>query len=175
MAQITTITSEALQATIRRLLPSQRGFGEDLEATNVIQPIIDLTPTAEGSSVPTNLQTALALDSQIVFSTSNTTDTITSTTGFFRVVGTASTFLSGSGTSLCNLNLTDGTSTIVCWRTRLANAGSQTVSFDLVFFLKAGVSLEAFSSDTNSIINGSARQIADITGNLVNPSGFNPQ
>ena len=60
MAQITQITSEALQATIRRLLPSQQGFGEDLQASNVITPIIDLTPTAEGSSLSENLSTALA-------------------------------------------------------------------------------------------------------------------
>ena len=52
MAQIINITSEALQATIRRLLPSQQGFGEDLQATNVVQPIIDLTPTAEGTVLP---------------------------------------------------------------------------------------------------------------------------
>ena len=52
--EITPITSEALQAVIRRLLPSQRGFGDDLQATNLITPIIDLTPTAEGSSIPTS-------------------------------------------------------------------------------------------------------------------------
>ena len=45
MAQLINLTSEALQATIRRLLPSQQGFGEDLQATNVVTPIIDLTPT----------------------------------------------------------------------------------------------------------------------------------
>ena len=42
MAEIIRITSEALQATIRRLLPSQTGFGDDLQATNLITPIIDL-------------------------------------------------------------------------------------------------------------------------------------
>ena len=38
MPQITPITSEALQAKIRQLLPSQIGFGEDLQAQNVIVP-----------------------------------------------------------------------------------------------------------------------------------------
>ena len=51
MAQLISITSEALQATIRRLLPSQQGFGEDLQASNVITPVIDVTPTAEGLSL----------------------------------------------------------------------------------------------------------------------------
>jgi len=60
LPQIIRLTSEALQASIRRLLPSQQGFGLDLEATNVITPIIDLTPTAEGSELRQDLQSALA-------------------------------------------------------------------------------------------------------------------
>ena len=92
--QITRITSEALQATIRRLLPSQQGFGEDLQATNVITPIIDLTPTAEGSSVPESLQQALAYGSQTVFSQTNAGDVaIISTAGFYRITGSYSFIL----------------------------------------------------------------------------------
>ena len=49
MAEITSVTSEALQRKVRELLPSQRGFGEDLQAQNVIVPIVDLTRSAEGS------------------------------------------------------------------------------------------------------------------------------
>ena len=59
MSQIISITSEALQATVRRLLPSQQGFGEDLQASNVILPVIDLTPTAEGSQLPNDLARSL--------------------------------------------------------------------------------------------------------------------
>ena len=73
MAQITTVTSEALQATLRRLLPSQQGFGEDLQASNVITPIIDLTPSAEGSILPDYLQTALTLTDATVFASNNNT------------------------------------------------------------------------------------------------------
>jgi hypothetical protein len=40
MAQIKSVVSESLQATIRRLLPSQSGFTEDLQAQNVIVPVI---------------------------------------------------------------------------------------------------------------------------------------
>ena len=61
MSQIIRITSEALQATVRRLLPSQQGFGEDLQASNVITPVIDLTPTAEGSQLPIDFARALGL------------------------------------------------------------------------------------------------------------------
>ena len=44
--EIITVNSEALQTTIRDLLPSQNGFGSELQASNVITPIIDLTATA---------------------------------------------------------------------------------------------------------------------------------
>ena len=89
MAQITTITSEALQSTIRRLLPSQQGFGEDLEASNVIQPIIDLTPTAEGTQLPFDLQTAINFTDATAFKAQGSTVTVASTPGFYRIFGTS--------------------------------------------------------------------------------------
>ena len=85
--QITSVTSEALQAQLRNLLPSQEGFGTDLMAQNVIVPIIDLTRAAEGSSVPQNLQTSLAFGSQTAFSANNSTVVIANTAGFYRVNG----------------------------------------------------------------------------------------
>ena len=57
--QITSVTSESLQAQIRALLPSQEGFGTDLMAQNVIVPVIDLTAAAEGSTVPQYLQNSV--------------------------------------------------------------------------------------------------------------------
>ena len=53
--EIITVNSEALQTQIRDLLPSQAGFGSELQATNVITPIIDLTSAAEGSGLPVDL------------------------------------------------------------------------------------------------------------------------
>ena len=76
MAQIKSITSEALEATVRNLLPSQQGFGEDLQAQNVIVPIIDLTPTAEGSQLPTSLQQAYGFDDITSFNITNATTAI---------------------------------------------------------------------------------------------------
>lgn len=173
--QITSVTSEALQAQIRSLLPSQEGFGTDLMAQNVIVPIIDLTRAAEGSSVPQILQTALAFGSQTAFNVSNTTTTLANTPGFWRFQG-ASTAVSVVNTSN-TFNLTDGLSTKVIWGHVLNNYGSllTTVTFDLVVFLAAGESLTAITTNGFNILAGSYRQIADVNGVLVNPSGFNPQ
>ena len=69
--QIITVNSEALQTQIRDLLPSQNGFGSELQATNVITPVIDLTAAAEGSGLTTDLARALAFGSQTAFSVQN--------------------------------------------------------------------------------------------------------
>ena len=178
MAQIINITSEALQATIRRLLPSQQGFGEDLQATNVVTPIIDLTPTAEGSSLPIELQTALAFGSQTAFGAKNSTALITNTAGFHRVTAVAVSGSTSSADGLARLQMSDGLSTKDVWQLELdtdnqPNAVSEQI--DLVFFLDSGHSLSAISNSDETVVKGSVRQIANINGELVNPSGFNPQ
>ena len=89
MAEIVPVVSEALEAQVRDLLPSQRGFGEDLQASNVITPIIDLTAAAQGTTTPELLQTALAFGSQTAFSIQNATTTLINTTGSYRVIGTS--------------------------------------------------------------------------------------
>ena len=70
--EIITVNSEALETQIRDLLPSQNGFGSELQASNVITPIIDLTAAAEGSGLPTDLARAIAFGSQTAFDVSNT-------------------------------------------------------------------------------------------------------
>ena len=70
--EIITVNSEGLQTQIRDLLPSQNGFGSELQASNVITPIIYLTRAAEGSIVGENLQSAIAFGSQTAFDVRNT-------------------------------------------------------------------------------------------------------
>ena len=175
MPEIVPVVSETLEAQIRDLLPSQRGFGEDLHASNVITPIIDLTSAAEGTTVPQMLQTALAFASQSAFSAVGGSDTIANTAGFWRVTGAYS---AGSNTATVtgDINISDGltTKTLYGFR-REGNSGQTTGIFDFVVFLRSGDTLSAVSSDTATSIEGSARQIADVNGVLVNPSGFTPQ
>lgn len=175
MAQIISITSEALQATIRRLLPSQQGFGEDLQASNVITPVIDLTRQAEGSQVPENLQFALSLDSQTTFNASNSSVTAIATPGFWRVVGNyvISDNAAGVGARL-TLNNALTAKNIYNWE-RESNGGGMSGVYDFVIFLNPGESLSAVSNDSSAKLEGSVRQVATTTGTLVNPAGFTPQ
>lgn len=179
MAQIINITSEALQATIRRLLPSQQGFGEDLQASNVIQPIIDLTPTAEGSVLPAYLQTALAFDSQTSFEAENSTVVLANSPGFYRIFGAAVARDVGSSLrSEARITMTDGLSTKTVWEnvvtgiTASTTFGISALNIDVTVFLQAGESVSAVSNAGNTVLSGSVRQVATVTGELVNPSGY---
>jgi len=169
------ITSEALQLKIRQLLPSQTGFGDDLNASNTVVPIIDLTSAAEGSDVRPDLQTALAFGGIDTFSAVGSTATISNTAGFIRVFG-AYTAGSNAATVTADINISDGATskTLIGFR-REGNSGQSVQLFDFIVFLRSGDTLSAVSSDTATSIEGSARQVADLNGTLVQPTGFNPQ
>lgn len=176
MAQIRQVVSESLQSTIRRLLPSQQGFTEDLQATNVITPIIDLTPTAEGSLLPTNLQQSLAFGSQTAFNIAGATTVIANNAGFFRIFGTSLIRPNGGAAVHNRFSMSDGLSTKVVWghesNADSATDGTGTVTYDFTVFLAAGESISGVSSDSACIMAGSVRTVADVNGNLTNPSGF---
>ena len=172
--EIITVNSEDLQTQIRDLLPSQNGFGSELQATNVITPIIDLTGAAEGSGLPSYLQTALAFGSQTTFNVSNTTTTILNETGFFRIFGVANNE-AGSGLQQSLFTLSDGSSTKNIWR--LQADGSSTdhqfsLDFDFIVFLRAGDSVTVTSNAASVVVTGSTRQLATGDGTLVQPVGF---
>jgi len=174
MAEIREVVSEALQATVRRLLPSQRGFTEDLQASNVITPIIDLTPTAEGSALPAQLAQALSHGSNTDFQVINTTSTIINNTGFFRVFG-VSTIKCGATSSNNDIELSDGTTDVRIYRHRAVTGITDEVvclNFDFIVYLKAGDSLKMVSGGGSNVLAGSFRQVADVYGNIVNPVGF---
>ena len=178
MAQIRPITSESLEAKVRALLPSQQGFGEDLQAQNVIVPVIDLTAAA-ASTTPANLQTAVAFGSQTAFNAIGGTDTVANTPGFFRVFGVASMLSNGASNIALSFIMSDGLSNKTIWQmndfaTGGAVRNAHTV-FDFVAFLAAGESIIANSTAGIASLTGSSRQIADVNGNLVNPSGYSPQ
>ena len=166
MGQEFIIKSQALEDKVNQLLPSQGGFqaGVDLSASTTVIPIIDLTETAEGSDVRADLQTALSLNSITTFALNNQTATLITTTGYYRVFGNSQIQGSGSVT----FSLTDGVTTklFVAY-----GSGGDDVSqsYDFIVFLPAGNSLTCTCSSASANTNGNTRQIADVSGNLINP------
>jgi hypothetical protein len=171
VAQIISITSEALQATIRRLLPSQQGFGEDLQASNVITPIIDLTPTSEGSQLPVDLARAISFDGITEFSAVNSTATIANSPGFYRIFGTVS-YKSPNSTANGQVQISNGLSGKFPLLTSAAANSNLVIPFDFTVFLDTGESVSALSDEALCEVSGTSWQIADRYGNINNPSGF---
>jgi hypothetical protein len=171
MAQVVPIVSESLQATIRRLLPSQNGFGEDLQASNVILPTLDITPTAEGSQLPLKLQNALDSTTTSTGFQGASTQTITSSPGFYSVLLVANGANATFNTSQAvYVYINDGTSDKNIWFAQVtANVDA---IFDKVIFLPVGHSLKVQAVNSDVYVGVTIRQIADLYGNLTNPAGF---
>ena len=173
--EIITVNSEDLQAQIRDLLPSQNGFGSELQASNVITPIIDLTATAEGSILRADLQSALAFGSQTVFNANNAAVNLAASPGFWLVTYVSTLGVGTSGAVQNRFTITDGSSTKNIWRHRAGPVSSlqfSTVDGHLVFFLAPGETLAAETDSAVNNLSGSYRQIATGDGTFVNPNGF---
>ena len=178
MAQVTSIVSESLQRQIRTLLPSQNGFTEDLQAQNVIVPIIDLTATAEGSSLPSYLQTALTFTDATTFSVNNGSDTIINTPGFWQINAIFTSRASSSGADIGDIRIGDGSTTknVVRFVTDAVSSGSISTEYIVVVIcLSAGESITVNANTDEVFVCGSARQVAALDGTLINPTGFVPQ
>tara|TARA_B100000579_G_scaffold412426_1_gene404160 strand:+ start:860 stop:1390 length:531 start_codon:yes stop_codon:yes gene_type:complete len=170
------IKSEAIEDKINQLLPSQGGFqaGVDFSASTMVIPIVDLTETAEGSALRLDLQKSFSHNTATVFAVNNTTTTVVTTTGYFRIIGTATvTTLTTPGTDpKCAIILSDGTTDKEIWSQAIQSTGNavgSSVAIDLLVKLDAGDSLKISSNKAGADINGSVRQIADLSGNLTNP------
>ena len=179
MAQQTkSITSEALEAAYRSLTPSQEGFTEDLMASNTIVPVLDLTASAQGTSTPQNLQTAIAFGSQTAFEVANTTTVLANTAGFFRIFGVVTQPTSAGVATTATFQMSDGLSTKNIWRQSTPAIYANfwiNMDFDFIVFLRSGDSISAISDNISLVIAGSTRQVADVNGTLVYPVGFTPQ
>tara|TARA_B100001939_G_scaffold214586_1_gene184546 strand:- start:1461 stop:1961 length:501 start_codon:yes stop_codon:yes gene_type:complete len=163
LAQEFVIKQTNIEQRFDQLLPSQGGAGQgvDLSATTQIVPIVDLTPSAENSDFPQSLQEAFSHTNLTHNSVTNTTTNLATTPGFYRVFAT---FNSTAGVG--KIDITDGFSakTIIDCR---GNGGDNVVDF--ITKIEAGDTLRATSTDANMTINVTTRQVATITGSLINP------
>lgn len=174
MSQIIPIVSEALQATVRRLLPSQNGFGEDLQASNVIIPVVDLTPSAEGTELRSDLQRAL--DFTTTHKRVTTSDNDVGSTGFnFLYFSTFNT--SGTTNRSIEIKISTGLTSNTIWKCTVSAGNqpqSQFISPILTIFVPAAYTLSVVP-ESDLVTDVTTRQIADVSGVLVDPNGYTPQ
>lgn len=170
MGQEFFVKSTSLEDKVRQILPSQGGLGAgfDLSASTQIIPIVDLTESAEGSTLREDLQKSLSFSDITAFSVTNTTSTLVNTTGYYRVFGNC--FANNNGVG--SFTLTDGLGSKII--TRFSAIGGvddhESSNFDFIVFLSAGDSLTATSSSANCTLTGCTKQLASIDGELTNPS-----
>lgn len=167
MAQEFIIKSQQIEDKINQLLPSQGGFqaGVDFSASTMVIPIVDLTESAEGSNLRQDLQTSLSLNSCTAHDVQNTTSTLVNTTGYYRVNGVMRLYGAGSGF----FAVTDGFTTKTLMSFIGIAGATENKQIDFNVFLEAGDSLTCGTSSTSQRFLGTTRQIADISGNLINP------
>ena len=167
MGQEFFIKSDTLEDKVRQILPSQGGLGQnfDLSASTQIVPIVDLTESAEGSNLRADLQNAYSFNSTTTTNSINSRDIIINNTGYFRILGS----IVGEGVGVCKIELSDGTSTKILFQQVFGTGIVGVKQCDFTVFCEAGDSVIQESTTGVVGILTATRQIATITGELVNP------
>ena len=173
------VTDEALEKKFRDTFKSQGGaeLVDDLYASGVIMPVVDFTAAAQGSELRSDLQTAwdYATSENIITATQVN---LTSTPGFYKVDLICSTndFARASVTTIANVFIEENSTFKMVWRwSTVGQAGTapQAVTeSSFVVFISSGQTLGARAAAASETLNIWYRQIADVSGNLVNPLGF---
>lgn len=173
------VTDESLEKRFRDTFRSQGGaeLVDDLYAQGVIVPVVDFTAAATGQQLAQNLQTAWDSSTGSAQVNNQTTNLITNA-GFWQVDVSASFDPSGSSIgNLGRIEIFDGSTANAVWGigkfVRTDNTDFGTTTDDkFVVFLRSGDTLRCISTSTVCTIEVWYRQIATISGDLVNPSGF---
>jgi hypothetical protein len=168
MSQQFRIESESLRDKINSLLPSQaRGsIDVDLTGSTTIIPIVDLTETAEGSDLRSDLQRAFSFVSSTHFDVGTTTTDMANVPGYYEIFGGVSTSSGGDSKGIIQIN--DGATTKSIQEYAIP-ASSAIVINTIIVKLEAGDTLQCKTSTGFGGIRLTMRQIADVNGNLVNP------
>ena len=165
------VTDEALEKKFRDTFKSQGGaeLVDDLYAQGVIVPIVDFTAAAQGSELRSDLQTAWDYATAVV-TVNNTTTTVISTPGFWKCGWSIE---NGSGAfGGINIRITDGVTPKAINSLLVRATESFYFPNDFVVFLRSGDSLTVQTTNANTFCRFNYRQVADVSGTLVNPLGF---
>jgi len=172
------VTDEALEKRFRDTFRAQGGaeLVDDLYAQGVIVPVVDFTAAATGDTLSIELQQAWDFSTGSN-SISNTTATLVSNAGFWKVFYSGS-FTHDPGSSSgqeFKYAITDGitSKTIIAVPNNSNTVTDNDVAYgEFIVFLRSGDSLTVQSTNTGCRIDSAYRQVATVSGDIVNPSGF---
>lgn len=174
------IRSEQIEAQYRRLLPAQAGneVTTDLLASDTIVPVINITGAAEGQALREDLQRSYDISSISTALVGSGATTWITNTGFWqiRLVVTINPTVAGAESTTF---ITDGTTSSTVFSTGPSQGGGSSleeyvVSPEFTVFLRPGDELRSNhpSATANVVTTISYRQVADLYGNLTQPTGF---
>lgn len=172
------ITDEALEKRFRDTFKSQGGaeLVDDLYASGVIIPTVDFTAAATGDVLEPVLQRAWDFATTLTTVTNTSNVVLTSTSGFYKV---DFTFLDNAAVSTTvNINIWDGSTSKEVFSYNhnavgASNEFTQLIQQEFYVYLRSGDRLRGTAvSTTNQPMRVVTRQVADVNGNLTNPSGF---
>lgn len=175
------VTDEALEKRFRDTFRSQGGaeLVDDLYASGVIVPVVDFTAAAQGTTLDENLQTAWDFSTGLTTVTASTPQTIITTSGFWQIDLILSGYVvfGSAGTFIASVDIFDGTTFKPVWELNpafAANSFASVLEDKFVVYLRSGDSLRAKTgtASTDQKLTLWYRQIADVSGNLINPTGF---
>jgi hypothetical protein len=164
------VTDENLERRFRETFKSQAGAEliQDLYAQGTIVPIVDFTNAATGSVLATDLQQAWdKATTNTVKNTSGNT-TLVSTAGFYKVTVNAAV----AAAENVNIFLFDGSSAATVWAYTGITGGNVALQDTFVVLVPSDYDLLCNMTLGNSVLSIQTRQIADLYGNLTDPSGF---
>jgi hypothetical protein len=172
------VTDEALEKKFRDTFKSQGGaeLVDDLYASGVIVPVVDFTAAAQGSELRSDLQVAWDFATGQHSSQTGTT-TIITTPGFWKIDVNVNGFFPTTSAQSVSLVINDGASTVPVYKIESLNSSGNELSAvtddKFVIWLRSSDSLQVVHTAVGYFkINVAYRQIADVSGNLVNPLGF---
>lgn len=168
-----------LYAQFRQDFPAQAGEGitGDLNYSDTIIPVVDMTAAAGSGELPQNLQTArdFATGSKSTSSTSSVS--VINTPGFWQVDVNYVGFVTSTAGGTNKIFIRDSALTSVnVWllnnSTTATGSNESFAEEQFVVFLRSGDDLRAEVYNTAARLNIVYRQIADINGVVINPQGF---
>lgn len=174
--------SEDFQRAFRNQFPSQTSTGRDLHVSDIVIPVVDFTPTSSGASLPFELRdTYNPSASFLSFNSAQTGTDLITTPGFWSLRFNIS-YNGGSGynpnITFKFVDISTSTDAVFYEKAFLDIPQFGDFSDSLKIFIPVGkkviLTLTANGTDTVALAT-SSYQLADVNGNLTNPSGYNPQ
>jgi len=170
--------SEEFQRAFRNTFRGQVNSGRDLHVSDIVIPVVDFTPTASGTSLPESLRYAINRNStSIAGTTAIGTTSLGLSNGFYRIQANIFGNSGGQKLEFLLVNPTINLTLKALYLNATTNNEGQSMSTDFIVYQEVGDAL----SYSMGIFSGSAffsftvTPIADVNGNIINPSGYDPQ